>query len=121
MKLAISADGNSLESKVDPRFGRCRYFIIYDNGPNTFEVLDNGGQSASGGAGVQAAQTITQSGAKIVLTGNVGPNAFQALEAAGLSVFTGASGTIKEAVEKYLAGELDLTKKPSVSSHFGLG
>jgi predicted Fe-Mo cluster-binding NifX family protein len=120
MKLAISSRGNTLESEVDPRFGRCQYFIVQDDASGEFEALNNSAKSASGGAGIQAAQTVVDSGAKVVLTGNVGPNAFQALTAGGVSVYTGASGTIKEAIERYKAGELDSTENPSVGSHFGM-
>ena len=120
MKIAISSTGYYLKSDVDPRFGRCKLFIIYDDESKEVRVLDNSARLASGGAGVQAAQAVAKKGAKIVLTGNVGPKAFQALKAAGLSVFTGASGTIKEAIEKYLAGKLESSSAPSVSSHFGL-
>jgi predicted Fe-Mo cluster-binding NifX family protein len=120
MKLVISSRGNTLESEVDPRFGRCQYFIVYDDGSEEPEALNNSAQSASGGAGIQAAQTVIKSGAKVVLTGNVGPNAFQALEAGGVSVFTGASGSVKEAIERYQAGKLDSSEKPSVRPHFGI-
>ena len=57
----------------------------------------------------------------MVLTGNVGPNAFQTLKAAGIKVFTGASGTVKEAVSKYKKGELKSTDDPSVDKKFGMG
>jgi predicted Fe-Mo cluster-binding NifX family protein len=120
MKIAISSSGDTLTSEVDPRFGRCRCFIIYDDKSLEFEVLNNAAQSASGGAGVEAAQTIANSGAEIVLTGNVGPNAFQALKAAELPVFLGARGSIKETIQKYQAGDLDSPSGPSVSSHFGM-
>jgi predicted Fe-Mo cluster-binding NifX family protein len=120
MKIAISSRGNALESEVDPRFGRCQFFIVYDDGSGDFEALNNSAQSAAGGAGIRAAQTVIQNGANVVLTGNVGPNAFQALEAGGVSVFTGANGTVREAVEQYKAGELSSSENPSVKSHFGM-
>ena len=120
MKLAISSRGNTLESEVDPRFGRCQYFIVYDDESEELEALNNEAQSAAGGAGIRAAQTVIQNGAKVVLTGNVGPNAFQTLEAGGVSVFTGASGTVKEAIQRYKAGELNSSENPSVRSHFGM-
>jgi predicted Fe-Mo cluster-binding NifX family protein len=120
MKIAITSSGNSLQSAVDPRFGRCSYFIIYDDKTSEFQVLDNGAQSAAGGAGVEAARLVSQSGAEVVLTGEVGPKAFQALNAAGMPVSTGAEGTVKETIEKYKAGKLGSQKEPSVSAHSGL-
>ena len=101
MKIAVTSKSNNLESKVDPRFGRCSYFLIVDTDTMSFEYLSNESAMASGGAGIQAAQTVAKAGAEVVVTGNMGPNAFQTLSAAGIRVFTGANGTVKEAVEKY--------------------
>ena len=120
VKLAVSSGGRSLESNVEPRFGRCRFFIVYDSESSNFEVLDNGGESAPGGAGVQAAQSVARSGAEVVITGNVGPNAFKALEAAGLSVFTGVGGSVQQAIDRYLAGDLNASSGPSVGPHAGM-
>jgi predicted Fe-Mo cluster-binding NifX family protein len=76
---------------------------------------------ASGGAGIQAAQTIADKGAKLLITGNVGPNAFGALSAAGIEIITGASGTVREAIEKVKRGEFKKTGAPTVGGHFGMG
>jgi predicted Fe-Mo cluster-binding NifX family protein len=86
-----------------------------------FEAIPNVASGAMGGAGIQAAQTIARKGAKVLVTGNVGPNAFQALSAAGIKVITGASGTVREAVEKYKRAELKETDEPTVRGHFGMG
>jgi predicted Fe-Mo cluster-binding NifX family protein len=104
MKICVSATSNSLDAPVDPRFGRCPYFIIVDTETMQFEAVPNMASGAMGGAGIQAAQIIASKGAKVVITGNVGPNAFQALSAAGVSVITGAYGTVREVVEKYKRG-----------------
>lgn len=120
MKIGISSTGENLDANVDQRFGRCKYFIIVDTESMEFEVLSNGSAMAFGGAGIQAAQTIARTGAKVVVTRGVGPNAFRTLSAAGMKVFTGASGTIKESVEKYKKGELKETEAPSVGSHSGM-
>lgn len=120
MKIGVSSTGENLDANVDQRFGRCKYFLIVDTESMEFEVLSNENAMASGGAGIQAAQTIAKTGAEIVVTGNVGPNAFQTLSAAGMKIFTGASGTIKESIEKYKKGELKETEAPNVGSHSGM-
>jgi predicted Fe-Mo cluster-binding NifX family protein len=86
-----------------------------------FELLSNEGAMASGGAGIQTAQKIANSGVSAIITGNVGPNAFQTLSAAGIKVIVGANGTVKESVEKYKKGELKEIEAASVGSHFGMG
>ena len=120
MKIAVTAKSNNLESEVDPRFGRCSYFLIVDTDTMDFDSISNESAMASGGAGIQAAQTIAGKDVKAVLTGNVGPNAFQTLSASGIKVFVGVSGTIKESVEKYNNGELKEIEAPSVGSHSGI-
>ncbi len=120
MKIGVTSTGENLYANVDQRFGRCKYFLIVDAESMKFEVLSNENAMASGGAGIQTAQTIANKGVEAVVTGNVGPNAFQTLSAAGIKVFTGASGTIKEAVEKYKKGELNETEGPNVGSHSGM-
>ena len=90
MKIAVSSSGNNLESKIDPRFGRCAYFVIVETENMDFEVFDNESIALGGGAGIQAAQFVASKGAKVILTGNVGPNAVKTLSAAGSSDFCGA-------------------------------
>ena len=120
MKVCVTAQGDNLDSQVDPRFGRCQNFIFVDLDTLQFEVVQNPNINATGGAGIQSAQLVAGKEVQLVLTGNVGPNAFQALQAAGVEVFTGASGYVKEAIEKYKKGELKLTQGASVGSKFGI-
>jgi predicted Fe-Mo cluster-binding NifX family protein len=121
MKICVSAASNSLDAPIDPRFGRCQYFVIVDSETMQFEIIPNVASGATGGAGIQAAQTIVSKSAGVLITGNVGPNAFQALSAAGIKIVTGASGTVREVVEKYKKRELGETGAPSVGGHFGMG
>ena len=121
MKICVSAASNSLDSPIDPRFGRCPYLVIVDSENMQFEAVPNMASDATGGAGIQAAQTIASKGAEVLITGNVGPNAFQALSASGIRIVTGAFGTVKEVVEKYKKGELGETGAPTVGGHFGMG
>ncbi len=120
MKICVTSQGDSLDSQVDPRFGRCQYFIIVDTKSFEFEAIQNSSIDAMGGAGIQSGGFVAGKQIKAVLTGNVGPNAFQTLQAAGIDVITGVSGSVKEAVEKYNKGELKPTQGPSVSSKFGI-
>jgi len=121
MKIGISATDNNLNAQVDQRFGRCRYFLIIDTKTMDFDVISNESSMATGGAGIQAAQTIAKAGVESVITGNMGPNAFQTLSAAKIKVFTGANGSIKEVIEQYKKGNLKNIQSPTVSSHFGMG
>ena len=121
MRIAVSAGGPSLDAEVDPRFGRCRYFIIVDPENIEFEVVENSGALAGGGAGIATAQMIADKGIEAILTGNCGPNAFQVLSAAGIKVITGVSGKVGDTVQGYKAGSLQPVSQPNVPGHFGVG
>jgi len=121
MKIAVSSSGNDLDSQVDPRFGRCAYFIIVETDDMGFEAFENGSIALGGGAGIQAGQFVASKGAKAVITGNVGPNAVQTLSAAGVETFVGQSGTVREAIERYTKGKINSTSTPNVADHYGMG
>jgi len=121
MKIAITSTGKDLDSQVDPRFGRCAYFLIVNIDDMSFEAIDNASMSLGGGAGIQAGQFVASRGAKALLTGSVGPNASRTLNAAGLDVIVGVSGPIRDAVERYKSGELKATTQANVPDHFGMG
>jgi len=121
MKIAITATGPDLDAQVDPRFGRCRYFVIVDLETTTkFEALENSSAMGSGGVGISAAQMIAGKGVEAVITGNCGPNAHQALSAAGIKVITGVTGNIRDAIEGYKSGKLQASSQPNVSAHSGM-
>jgi predicted Fe-Mo cluster-binding NifX family protein len=106
LKVAVSSTGEGLDAAVDPRFGRCSYYVIVETENMQFEAVPNASQYAPSGAGIQAAQIVANKGAKVVLTGNVGPNASQVLSSAGIRVITGVTGTVREAILRYKGGEL---------------
>jgi predicted Fe-Mo cluster-binding NifX family protein len=120
MKVCVTSQGDNLDSELDPRFGRCRYFILADTDTMAFEALQNPNFNATGGAGIQSGQLVASKQVKAVLTGNVGPNAFSTLQAADIEVVTGLSGSVKAAIEKYKKGNVEPTQSPSVNSKFGL-
>ena len=114
LKIAVSAETESLDAQIDPRFGRCQCFVIVDSETMGVEAIPNTSQSAASGAGIQAAQTIANKGVKLVITGRVGPNAYQVLAAAGIEIITGVYGTVRDAVETFKSGQLrDTTTPPS--------
>jgi len=120
MKICITSEGKTLESKVDPRFGRCKYFIFMDTESLQFETIENSSLNSTGGAGIQAGQLMSAQKVKAVLTGNVGPNAHQVLSAAGIEIFTGVSGIVKEAIENHKFGKYNPAASPTVGSKFGM-
>ena len=103
-KICVTSSGPTLESTVDPRFGRCAYFIIADPATMAFEAISNEAAMASGGAGIRAAQTVAAQNVEAVLTGSVGPNAFPALQDSDIKILSGVSGTVKSAIENYGKG-----------------
>ena len=121
MKIAISAYNPSLDTDIDPRFGRSQFFIIVDPDTMNFEAIYNSGGMGSGGAGIATAQLIAGKEVEAVLTGNCGPNAYQVLSAAGIKVVTGVSGKVKDAIQSYKSGKLQVSSQPNVAGHFGMG
>lgn len=105
--VAISSEGPTLADMVDPRFGRAAGFIIASSENDSFQYLDNGNsQALSQGAGIETASRLSQEGVQVVLSGFVGPKAFQALQAAGIKICQDVQGmTVGEALEKFRAGQ----------------
>jgi predicted Fe-Mo cluster-binding NifX family protein len=120
-KVAVSSTGQELSSQVEPRFGRSPYFILIDPNTKEFETIENPNVNAMGGAGIQTAQLVANNGIEVVLTGSCGPNAYQTLQAAGVKVITGVSGTVNEALERYKSGHYKPTSGPNVAAHSGMG
>jgi len=103
-KICVTSQGDNLDSQVDPRFGRCQYFIIVDTESLEFEAVKNPNIDGMGGVGIQSAQFVASKGVSAVLSGNFGPNASQSLHEAGIKMVPNVSGTVREAVEKYKQG-----------------
>jgi predicted Fe-Mo cluster-binding NifX family protein len=121
MKIAISAQGEDLDAPASPVFGRCPNYVFVDTETFEFEVVPNPAMSQGGGAGIQAAQFVMNKGAEAVLTGNLGPNAFQVLQAAGVLSYLVVDGTVRQAVEAYKAEQLQPMDRANVAAHAGMG
>ncbi len=107
MTIAITSQGKDLQSPLDPRFGRAKYFILLETATGAFSVADNSANvNATQGAGIQAARCVVERGAEVLITGHVGPKAFAALSAANVRVFSATEGIISDLIEDYEAGLL---------------
>lgn len=121
VKIAITSLGETLDAKVDPRFGRAARFIVIDTETMDFNAVKNENVDAAGGAGINSAKVVIDADSEAVLTGNCGPNAERTLRAAGVKLYTGVTGTVAEAVELFRKGNLTEAGGPNVQSHFGAG
>jgi len=121
MKIAISSTEPNPDARVDLRFGRCRCFALVDVDTDTYDYTDNEAAALGGGAGLQAAQMLADAGVNAVITGNIGPNASNVLEAAGIKTYLCNSGTVPEVLQHYRNGLLVEASGSTVSSHFGSG
>jgi predicted DNA-binding protein (UPF0251 family)/predicted Fe-Mo cluster-binding NifX family protein len=114
-KIAVSSEGLTLDDLVDPRFGRAGGFVLADSKTMEFSYLDNSpSQCRAQGAGIQAAEIVAKAGAEVVLTGYVGPKAFQALRAAGITIVQNLEGiTVRQALEHYRRGQVQVAQSPN--------
>lgn len=119
MKVAVTSQGPDINSDIDTRFGRAKHFIVVDTETGEFTSHDNARNlDASQGAGIQASRNVSDLGVEAVLTGNVGPKALATLRAGNIAVYTGASGSIGDAVEQFKAGKLRRVEEATVDSHW---
>jgi len=119
MKVCISSTGYDLGATVDPRFGRAQRYILLDTETKAFECVENPAAMAGGGAGTKAAQLVIDKDVQAVLTGNIGPNAFAVLNAAGIAIYAGVSGTVQDAVDSFKGGTLAPVAAPTAKAHVG--
>ncbi len=123
MKIAVSAEGGGLDSRISSVFGRCQCFVTVE--VEDGEILDNGslensGASQSSGAGTAAAQVVGDDGADVLVSGSIGPKAFSALRQWDIEVYEGEPGTVRENIEKFISGELDKVESPTGPAHMGM-
>ena len=119
MRTAVTSQGRELDSRVDPRFGRAKYFVIVDTDTGELTVADNAKNlNAAQGAGIQAGRNVVEIGVKAVITGHVGPKAYTTLQAGGVAVYTGATGTVADAIAQFKAGKLKQSTGADVEGHW---
>ena len=119
MRIAVSSQGVDATSQVDPRFGRAACFLVFDTSDESFEVVKNDQNvNAAQGAGIQAAENIVGKNVHIVVAGNFGPKAFQALQVAGVKAAIWAKGTVLQAIELARNNQLEICDKASTESHW---
>lgn len=120
MKIAISSSGKELNSLLDPRFGRCPFYAIYDTEDKKWNFLTNPGALEGSGAGVKASQFLIEKQADLLLTGDVGPNASRILNSAGIKVYSLSEVPIEKALHLYQQGQYSPILEPTVNSHSGM-
>ena len=119
MKIAVTSSGKSLDSEIDPRFGRTKYFIIVDPDSMEYEVVENKQNlNLPQGAGIQAGKIIANNNVDAVITGNCGPKAFKVLKEAKIKIIMGNKGTVSEAVSLYKNGKLKEADDANVEGHW---
>jgi len=119
MKVAISAKGKDIDSPIDQRFGRAEVFIIFDTDTDSFETIDNRANlDLAQGAGIQSARNVVARGPQYLITGHCGPKAYRSLKAADIKVIVGVTGTVREAIARFEAGELEPADEPDVEGHW---
>lgn len=119
MKVAVTSQGADMDSSVDPRFGRAKFLVLIDTETGEFTAHDNAQNlNAAQGAGIQAAQNVVSLGVEAVVTGNVGPKAFAALQAGDVKPYIGATGSVRDAVEQFKEGRLQCADQANVDGHW---
>jgi predicted Fe-Mo cluster-binding NifX family protein len=121
MRIAVCAQSKGKDAPVDPRFGRCAYYVVFDTETNEVNSMQNPAQAAGGGAGIQAAEFLQSNNVDVVLAGNIGPNAASVLAAGNIDMYTGITGTVAESLEMYENEQLQRTDDATVGPKHGGG
>lgn len=120
MRIVVSSQGEGLDAQASPVFGRCPTFLFVDTESMAYEAIPNPAMSEGGGAGIHAAQFVVNQGAQAVITGNLGPNAFDVLQAAGVAGYLVSEGTVRQAIKAFSAGQLEPMGGANVAAHAGI-
>lgn len=117
MKIAISANSKDPNRQFSARFGRCSCFLITDSAGETWQDIDNSAVDAQGGAGSMVVQLLADHGVEAVISGRYGPNAYEALQAAGMGAYLARSGSPRELAQSFSAGDLPQANGPTGRGH----
>jgi len=117
MKICVTAQDKDLNTSVDPRFGRCGYFLIIDTESLSCEAIENPNRETGGGAGIRSGQMMSANQVEAVLTGHMGPNAFRTIASENIQIFLGIAGPVREVVEKFKQGQYQPAGAPDTGSH----
>ena len=117
MKIAISATSQNKESFLDRRFGRCDYFLIFNTETGEYEAVSNNGVSSGGGAGIAAASQIIEENVSVLITGNLGPNAFELIEKAGIRAYSCEELPVFRAIEIFQKDQLSEINTAGNANH----
>lgn len=120
MRIAVSSQGEGLDAQASLVFGRCPIFLFVDTDTMAYEAMPNPAMSEGGGAGIQAAQFVVNQGAQAVITGNLGPNAFEVLQAAGVPGYLVSEGVVRQVINAFCAGQLEPMGRANVAAHTGM-
>ena len=120
MKVIVSSLGKDLDSKISPVFGRTQWFILVDTDDMSYESFENPATSQNSGAGIMAAQFVLKKGSASVLSANVGPNAFEVLQAGSVSCYITENGTVREAVDSFINDKLKKMGSATADNHAGM-
>lgn len=106
MKIFISAQSKTKDALMDPRFGRCQVFQVYDTNTNEFVVIDNPAYTSASGAGIQASNFLIDQKADVLITGHLGPNAQEVLKDSKIKVYTSIPKSINDILKDYMENKL---------------
>jgi len=119
MKVAVTSKGVTLDAEVDLRFGRAEQFIVFDTETEKYQVVSNSQNlNAAKGAGIQAAETLSRLDVECLISGHCGPNAYRTLNAAGIRIYTGASGKVSDMLKALEAGDLQPAGAADKAGHW---
>jgi predicted outer membrane repeat protein len=117
MKIGIPVEEASINSKVSSSFGRTAYFLVYELDTETSLFIQNTAAESSGGAGIKAAQLLTDQNVNGVLAPQMGENAALVFSEANIPLYRSMSGSITDAIAAYKNGTLTLLDHPHSGHH----
>lgn len=119
MKILVSSNGEEPTDLLDSRFGRCDYFQIFDTEKEEYKVLENRGNTSPQGAGVAASQQAIDEEVDVIITGKLGPNAFNLINNSSIKMYSADEVTVEEVIRLFQEGKLQEVKK-SAPAHHGM-